>query len=744
MDPDLSKFKTLQSKFLFCVLPPVIASFVLFSLLHSVVSFRERKEHIISNLKEHANIQSAVLAKSLWDINFEVATIQMESILLIPNVSGVRVVEFTTETIIEKGLQPTASEEKKYLFQQSPIWYSVATGKQHIGNLTLVTDISEIYHPLARALFLDIFLLLILIFVIVASAVTANKRIIGKPLALFLAAIRTAEKEKNRQQVEWDVQDELGTVIKAYNNLLSNVGEAEQAVRESEEKFRNVVERANDGICIIQDNVISYANVKAARIVGYSTEEIMKTPFITLVSKKEQSRVLDGYRRRLAGEDAESIFDTILLHKTGKQIVVEINTALVNIGGVRSSLVVVRDISKRKQEEQVKRDLEKKLQQAQKMESIGTLAGGIAHDFNNTLTAIMGYTEMARSESQEGSILQQDLDQVLLASNRAKDLVAQILAFSRHAESEKVYLPPQQVVKEVVKLLRSTIPSTISIAFDFDDQCGMIKADLTQFHQIIMNLCTNAYHAMEEHGGKLSICLSRKTLAAEDLLGEPSMAPGNYILVTVSDTGSGIDPAVQKRIFDPFFTTKEVGKGTGMGLATVHGLVRNHGGTISCKSRKGKGTMFQILFPEKMKTIEKIIEVHTDVPTGTERILFVDDEPLLTELGKQIFERLGYSITVESSSLEALKIFKRQPDQFDIVITDQTMPEMTGSALAREIFAIQPDMPVILCTGYSSIITKEEALAMGIKAFVMKPMAMKEIAPLIRRVLDAKELAEEN
>ena len=436
----LSRFKTLQAKFFFYLLPPVIASFLLFSLLHSVISFREKKEYIISNLQEHAIVQSTLLAKSLWDMNFTTTTMQMESILLIPNVSGARVVEFTTETTLEEGYLPEGAADTRYLSHQSPINYSAPTGSQHVGDLTLAADISEIYPPLIRSLTRDILLLLILILVIMTSAVVANRRIIGKPLKLFLAAIRTAEEEQRRKQVDWESEDELGDVIKAYNTLVGNVDEAQQAVKESEEKFRNVVERANDGIIIIQDEKIVYANARAANIVGFSVEEVVGSLFITMVSEDKQSKVMDRYRRRHSGEEVVSIYDTELIHKSGKKVVVEINTALLTINGKGSSLVVVRDITQRKQEEQARRELENKLQQSQKMEAIGTLAGGIAHDFNNTLGAIVGYSEMARDEAEEDSSIRQDLDKVLIASNRAKDLVGQILAFSRQAESEKIYL----------------------------------------------------------------------------------------------------------------------------------------------------------------------------------------------------------------------------------------------------------------------------------------------------------------
>ncbi len=397
------------------------------------------------------------------------------------------------------------------------------------------------------------------------------------------------------------------------------------------------------------------------------------------------------------------------------------------------------ELEERKRAEEERKKLQDQLQHAQKMEAIGILAGGIAHDFNNILGAILGYSEMAQEQAPNGSILRADLDNVLLAGNRAKELVTQILAFSRKVKSEQKPLLPQPIIKEAIKLLRSSIPTTILITQDIDNGYGMIKADPTQLHQVIVNLCTNAYQAMEEYGGTLSIGLERIVLTEDDLQDEPSLLPGPYTQLTVTDTGPGIDPVVQRHVFDPYFTTKEVGEGTGMGLAVVHGIVKNHGGMIRIHSKLGVGTSFNLFFPELSEVAKENNETVLPIPTGNERILFIDDEAILANMGKQLLERLGYSVTATTNSLEALEMFKAQPEQFDLVVTDQTMPGMTGADLARAIFVIRQDMPIILCTGYSNAISKEKALDMGIREFAMKPMVKKDIAPLVRRVLDGKK-----
>ena len=380
--------------------------------------------------------------------------------------------------------------------------------------------------------------------------------------------------------------------------------------------------------------------------------------------------------------------------------------------------------------------LEKQLGQAQKMEAIGTLAGGIAHDFNNILAAILGYSELAQMESQAGSAAEGYLKQVMQAGLRAKELVKQILAFSRNAEIAKVPVQVASIVKEALKLLRSSLPTTITIEQDIDVESGLIFADPTQIHQIMMNVCTNAYHAMEQSGGILSVALKRTVLRSEDLESQPNTQPGDFITLSIGDTGPGIDPDMQGKIFDPFFTTKETGKGTGMGLAIVHGIVKSCGGAISCNSQLGKGTVFKISLPVLHEYSLPELPAQDENAVGTERILFVDDEKMLADMSKIMLERLGYSITVSTSSPEALAVFKKQPDAFDLVITDQTMPVMTGIDLARKMLRIRPNLPIILCTGYSTTVSAEEARAVGVRGFVMKPLVTSDIGGTIRKVLE--------
>ncbi len=407
-------------------------------------------------------------------------------------------------------------------------------------------------------------------------------------------------------------------------------------------------------------------------------------------------------------------------------------------GKIDYIIIVSIDTTNRKNAEREKENLENRLGQAQKMEAIGTLAGGIAHDFNNILGTILGYAEMAKEDASPGTQIEEYLDKVLIAANRAKDLVKQILAFSRQSQVERIPIKIQPLIKEGLKMLRSSIPTTISITEDIDPKSGITLADPTQVHQILMNLCTNAYQTMETTGGELSVTLKTSFIGPEEQKMFLNVTPGEYIEFTVSDTGSGIEPDLIGKIFDPYFTTKGIGKGTGMGLAIIHGIMKEYGGTITVESELGKGSTFHVYFPIVEKKSLPEIKEPENLPRGTERILFIDDEELLAEMGKDMLERLGYHVTVRHSSIEALTTFQNTPNDFDIVITDQTMPDMIGSDLARRMMQIRPDIPIILCTGYSNLIDENSAKGLGIKEFALKPLTKGTISKLVRKVLDEK------
>ena len=382
------------------------------------------------------------------------------------------------------------------------------------------------------------------------------------------------------------------------------------------------------------------------------------------------------------------------------------------------------------------RRLVQELQQSQKMESIGTLAGGIAHEFNNILGGIFGFLDIAREDVPVNSPVQESLDEIHRLGMRARNVVKQILAFSRKDHQKKRPIQLSLVLKEELKMLRATIPATIEIRHHLDASCGAIMADPMQIQQVIMNLCVNAKDAMENKGGVLDISLSPVVLDMADIRLHPDLPPGEYAKLSVSDTGSGIAPEIMDKIFDPFFTTKDVGKGTGMGLSVVHGIIKDHGGTITLSSKSGEGTTFTVLLPVTDAEVTPKAE-EKSLPTGTENILLVDDEDFIIFPQKKILEKLGYKVTAMTGSLETLALFSKNPQRYDLIITDLTMPNLTGDRLAAEVTAIRPDMPVILTTGYADSVDSENVKQSGIKAFISKPFQREALAKTIRLVLDA-------
>lgn len=392
----------------------------------------------------------------------------------------------------------------------------------------------------------------------------------------------------------------------------------------------------------------------------------------------------------------------------------------------------------RKQGEEERDQLEKRLRQSQKMEAIGTLAGGIAHDFNNILAVILGYADMAREKVEPKTTIRSELDVVIRAGMQAKGLVRQILEFSRQSEQKFAPIQPHYIVQEVLTLLRHSIPSTIEIRRDIDPQSGSVLGDATQIHQIVMNLCANGYQAMLKSGGVLSVTLRPRQIEESDrrVNGLP-LAPGPYVELVVSDTGHGMTHETVEKIFNPYFTTKKIGEGTGLGLSVVHGIVKNHGGHIGVDSEVGRGTTFRVYLPAVVdRENGSEFDSLEPLPGGTERILIVDDEEIIVQIAQRILQSLGYEVTAFTGSAVAWEMLRDHPLDFDLVITDMTMPHMTGMDLAKEYLAIRPDGLVILCTGYSEQADEEKAEAIGVREFVMKPIIKKDFARIVRKVLD--------
>ncbi|HAR95083.1 MAG TPA: hybrid sensor histidine kinase/response regulator, partial [Deltaproteobacteria bacterium] len=470
-------------------------------------------------------------------------------------------------------------------------------------------------------------------------------------------------------------------------------------------------------------------NSATERVTGYPRSKLIGTDFSDYFTDSTKARA--GYQR-VFQEGVVRDYELVIRHKDGHTTPVLYNASLYRDdgGSVIGVLATARDISER-------RHLEAQLRQSQKMEALGTLAGGVAHDFNNILAAIIGFSELAKDHMAEDLRERRYIERVLQSGIRGRELVRQMLQFSRKTDQERKPLLLSALVKEAVRLLRASIPSSISIKTTVKSESGVIMGDAVQIEQVLMNLSTNAAHAMREKGGVIEIELSDFSVTGPRG-NSRDMEPGLYMKLVVRDTGSGIAAEIMDKIFDPFFTTKKTGEGTGLGLSVVMGIVKQANGYVTAESVPGKGSAFTVYLPkvEDESRIEQ--RGYEDIPTGQGRILFVDDEEALVEMGEDILAELGYEVVGRTKGGEALAHFRLDPARFDLVITDQTMPDMSGTELASDLLVLRPDIPIILITGFSHAVNEESARALGIKGFVTKPLTREEIAKTIRKVFDEK------
>jgi PAS domain S-box-containing protein len=506
----------------------------------------------------------------------------------------------------------------------------------------------------------------------------------------------------------------------------------EKALKKSEANYREIFNATSEAIFIHDSTtgVILDVNQTMLDMYGYTYEEALQLAISDLSANEppytqEEAR---GFVKDAVAYGPQ-LFDWRARRKNGELFWVEVALKSSEIGGLGRVLAVVRDVSDRKQ-------IEQELRQAQKIEAIGTLAGGIAHDFNNILTVIFGFTDLALTRAENDPMMTELLKEVFNAGEQARNLVTQILTFSRRTEQEKKPLQLSIVIREALKLLRSTIPTTIEIKDNIQSQETAL-ADPTQIHQIVMNLCTNSYHSMRETGGILAVSLKEVELTRNDY---PSaeIGPGKYLQLEVSDTGKGMDARTKEKIFEPYFTTKEAGEGTGLGLAVVHGIVKGHNGHISVYSEPGMGTTFHVYLPiTEMKDDETAGKTVKEQPqSGTERIMVIDDEEMIANYLRTALAKHGYSVSAYTNGLQALQDFSKKPGDFDLVITDMTMPYMTGAELAHKLLELRPDLSIILCSGYSELVNKVKAKAMGIADYLQKPVARNVLLKTIRNVLD--------
>lgn len=511
----------------------------------------------------------------------------------------------------------------------------------------------------------------------------------------------------------------------AFENITERK-KAEEEIR----KFKVIFDNANfGGVISSPKGELEYINSYYADVHGYEPEELLGKPYSVLHTEKQLIEV-NQIHSSLLRAGAYSTREVWHVHRDGTEFPMLMSGVVIKDQADAPAYIASTAIDFTENKK-----MEERLRQMEKMEAIGHLAGGIAHDFNNILAGIIGYADMCHELVPTGSRVEKHLQKILDAGDRAKSLVNQILSFSRQSAETTTPLHVRPIVKEAVNLLRASLPSTISIRCDLQMDTKPVLADPTKIHEIVMNLATNAAHAMNERG-LLDIRCEEVHLTAALQGRAGKILPGFYSVISVKDTGSGIEEDLINRIFDPYFTTKEMGEGTGMGLAVVFGIVQSYGGDIVVNSKINEGSTFKVYLPNTDREAYETIAPEHSVPGGKERIMFVDDEPMLVEMGHDLLETLGYAVTSFTDPVEALQTFDASPNDFDLIITDQTMPKIPGDELCDEILSRRPDLPIILCTGYSKIMNRETALKKGVKAFIMKPLRRKEIASTIRNVLD--------
>ncbi|MFA6497867.1 MAG: ATP-binding protein [Desulfurivibrionaceae bacterium] len=745
-----------------CSLLLIIAS----TALRFYYDYTREMHRLSERLQEIEDSSSPVMSDNIWLANWEMVQLQAQGIQRLPEIHRVEVVVDGREIA---AIGPEAQKEGlRYVI---PLVHRYKDRNVSLGTLTLYGDEKSIRQRLLGEVFVEMSLRFVVILIIASILFLLFHRLVGRHLIAMATQLRDLDQMSLKTQLVLDKKtagsggmDEIDQLLISFNEMQQNLQHSfaelrqtnEELARENRERLkvdeelrenrtmlRNILDAVPQAIFWKdQQSVYLGCNQVFARAAGLDDPQqiVGKTDYDLPWPKNEaeayraddQEVVINRRSKRHIIEPLQQADGTRLWIDTTKIPLLDGQNHPYGVLGVYD------DISERIRAEEEKKKLESQLRQSQKMEAIGTLAGGIAHDFNNILAIILGYAELTLFETSETDPRRNKIEEIITASNRAKDLVRQILDFSRKSEKMKEPLLLAPLLKETLKMVRASIPATIAIEERITAVGSTVLADPSQMHQVIINLCTNAFHAMEEHGGILSITLDSVQLEEEDAASLGGAA-GNYVRLIVADSGCGMSPSIKRRIFEPYFTTKGVGKGSGMGLAVVHGILRSHGGLLRLTSQEGKGSSFEVFLP----AIDQQVKAKTEkegvfCPPGTERILVVDDEPAITDMVCQWLAQLGYTVTTSNNSVAALTMVRENPSGFDLIITDQSMPFMPGAELAKEILEVRPDLPIILCTGYSSTLTEEKAKEIGIRSYAYKPLQGSELARLVRQALDDK------
>lgn len=856
----IHRITRLRLKFLLFVLPPVVVSFFLFSIIFSIITFYEKEQDVIASLNNHARAQAVIMAKALWNVNFDTVDAQIRSITLIPVVSGVKVTEFTTQKSLYAGLYPKDDASSAFLKVKYDLIYETQNKRHRIGELHLFSSKQNIYALLMRSFTRDALLLLLLVTAIIASAVWANKLIIDTPLRRFLTSIHKADQEHVREPVFWDSQDELGAVIQAYNQMLGSLNATEKELRTSEAYYRTVFETTSTATAIIEaDRTIAHVNSRFEKLSGYRKDEIEgKLQTEVFIFEDDRQRLRQYHERRRKHPHANpseyefrfvdrsgvtkhiytqvdmipgtqrsiaALMDITFLKKAEKalkqekekfQILVEkaplgialiskdsrylyINPQFTEIfgytlddipkgrqwfekafpdpdyrrevismwiqdletydvgrprprvvsvqckNGVQKAIhfrtvgmeggqqfVICEDITQRKK-------LEEQLQHAQKMETIGTLAGGVAHDFNNLLMGVEGRTSLMLAREDLYPEFRSHLEEIERYVKSAANLTQQLMGFARGGKYVVKPTNLNQLIHEQNRMFSRT-RKEINIHESLPDDLWLCEVDAGQIEQVLLNLYINAWQAMPRGGDLFTKTENRMADKQDRVL--YGLEKGRWVQITVTDTGVGMDASTRQRIFDPFFTTKKLERGAGLGLASVYGIIKNHGGSIHVDSQEGQGATFTIFLPASdAETIDAAdtppsASQTQPVEKGRETVLLIDDEDIITDVSQEMLSDLGYEVLTANSGREAIEIFRQKKTEVNLVVLDLIMPDMGGEETFEQLKQLNPDVKVLLSSGYSMDDQASALLNHGCQGFIQKPFNLDQLSQKMRAILD--------
>lgn len=719
----------------------VIAISVISTIYFSTENSRSQKTNLTNSILNLANMSKISYAASLWNLNQD--DIESLNSALIANRHVIAVNIFESNHVFLTGMLKTENASSSSHIIRLHEAYVLPSGQtdikvisdqiiykgRNIGSFDIYYSERYIQKEINRRNIGLIVSFLIIAFAIVSTIYFVMEKSLVKPILELADISHTISAQRDySSRVQKKNDDEIGVLYDSFNSMLETIESNEREVKKMQHFLSNIIESMPSTLITTDvDGTITQWNRAAEIMTGISAASIIGKNIW------ESLDMFHQYRNNVADVIKHGSPVHFYNQKIDGKEIKFMNVSLFPLigNGVRGIVIRMDDVTElTKKEEQ--------LRQSQKMESLGTLAGGIAHDFNNILSGIMGYTELYKEQVSDRPKVYNSMIEVLKAAKRAKDLVQQILTFSRQTSQEKKPTVVLSIVKEVATFIRASLPATIEIKMELNVTSNVIMADPIQIHQVLMNLCTNAGQAMKDTGGILVIGLKEIFISKEDLMNFTSLTSGRYIELSIRDTGYGINKDDLERIFEPYYTTKKTGDGTGLGLAVAHGIVKDHGGEIKVYSEVGKGSIFKVYLPlaEKQMDEMRYKEEEYVLPRGKERILFIDDEQMLVNLGKELLEELGYKVIAETNPDKAIEEFKKNKDAFDLVITDKTMPHVTGYDIAKELRAIRANIPIILCSGFQDKEELKKLFEFDINHFITKPISTNDMAEAVRNVLD--------